>query len=46
MKESIKKITLLHSKVLQEYFREHTGLGGPVDDRYKVHGTVRGKHYD
>lgn len=33
-------------EVLQDYFREHSGLGGPVDGRFKIHGTVRGKHYD
>ena len=32
--------------LLQDYFRENRNLGGPVDDRYKVHGTVRGKKYE
>lgn len=31
--------------LLKDYFSEHARLGGPVDRRYIVHGTVRGKHY-
>lgn len=31
--------------VLKDYFSEHSYLGGPVDDRYIVHGTVRGEVY-
>ncbi|MBR0400230.1 MAG: bifunctional metallophosphatase/5'-nucleotidase [Mogibacterium sp.] len=32
--------------LLHEYFSNHTGLGGPVDDRYKIHGVVRGIRYE
>ena len=30
---------------LKQYLSEHADLGGPVDDRYIVHGTVRGVTY-
>lgn len=31
-------------EVLRDYLHEHSGLGGHCDDRYIVHGLVRGEH--
>ncbi|MBE6040586.1 MAG: bifunctional metallophosphatase/5'-nucleotidase [Clostridiales bacterium] len=33
-------------EVLRDYLHDHHDLGGHCDDRYIVHGTVRGEHFD
>lgn len=42
----LKTISADAFETLLEYFHNHRYKGGPVDDRYVIHGTVRGKHYD
>lgn len=32
-------------EVLKDYLSHHENLGGSVDNRYRIHGTVRGKLY-
>lgn len=32
--------------LLQDYFRENPNMGGPIDNRFMLHGTFRGKKYE
>ena len=32
--------------LLQDYFRDNPNMGGPIDNRFMLHGTFRGKKYE